>query len=144
MIGLQTQQFHSKKENALDNVQSSQRDLVIDIFKKRIPDLKIELQQKNVVIANLHSQLSLKATNNSLSSSVTRNLNDTSHQDSGGEKLTATSYSNAATISRHKNPIMTSSRQQSNNSQINRKVLVAGDLMLNNIHERGYSKQHTV
>ena len=47
---LQTQQFFLKNENALDNVQSSERDLVIDILRKRISDLEIELQRKNVFI----------------------------------------------------------------------------------------------
>ena len=62
MIDLQTQQFSSKNENALYNVQNSERELVIDILKKKISDLKFELQRKNVVIDYLHSQLSLKAT----------------------------------------------------------------------------------
>ena len=71
LIGLQTQQSSSKNENALGNVQNSARDLVVDILKKRISDLEIELQRNNVVIDYLHFQLSLKATNNSLSSSAT-------------------------------------------------------------------------
>ena len=62
MIDLQTQQFSSKNENALYNVQNSERELVIDILKKKISDLKFELQRKNVVIDYLQSQLSLKAT----------------------------------------------------------------------------------
>ena len=62
MIDLQTQQFSSKNENALYNVQNSERELVIDILKKKISGLKFELQRKNVVIDYLHSQLSLKAT----------------------------------------------------------------------------------
>ena len=40
-----------------------------------------------MAINYLYSQLSLKATDNSLSSSVTRNLNDTSNQHSAGDKL---------------------------------------------------------
>ena len=74
LIDLQTQQFSSKNENALDNVQNPERDLVFDILKKRISDLEIKLQQKNVVIDYLNSQLSLKATDNSISSSGTRNF----------------------------------------------------------------------
>ena len=62
LIDLQTQQFSSKNENALYNVQNSGRELVIDILKKKISDLKFELQRKNVVIDYLHSQLSLKVT----------------------------------------------------------------------------------
>ena len=45
-----------------------------------------------------------KATDNSLKTSVTQNLNDTSNQDSVGYKLTETSNSKAAKISKHKNP----------------------------------------
>ena len=60
-----------KNEIILDNYQNSERDLVIDILKKKID--------------YLHSQLSLKATNNILSSSATRNLNGTSTQDSVGD-----------------------------------------------------------
>ena len=75
------QQLSSKNENVLDNVQTSERDLVIDILKK-ISDLEIELKRKNVVIDYLHSQIISKATDNSLSSSATRNLNGTSAQDS--------------------------------------------------------------
>ena len=104
MIGLTTQRFYSKNENALDNVQNSERDLVIDILKKRISDLEIELQRKNLVIDYLHFQLSLKATDIPLSSSATRKLNGTSNQDFVGDKLTETFHSNAATISKHKNP----------------------------------------
>ena len=118
--------------------------MVIDILKKRIPDLEIKLQRNNVVIDYLHSKLNLKSTDNSLSSSATRNLNDKSDQDTAGDKLTETFHANAATISKHKNPTIRSSKQQSNNSQLKRKILVAGDSMLNNIHERGTSKQHTV
>ena len=68
----------------------------------------------------------------------------TSSQDSVSDNLTEASSSNAATISKHKNPTVRSSKQQSNNSQIKRKILVAGNSMLNNIHERGFSKQNTV
>ena len=82
MVDLQTQQFLSKNENALYNVQNSERDLVIYILKEKMSDLEIELQQKNVVIDYLHSQVSLKATDNSLSSSANRNLNSMSNQDS--------------------------------------------------------------
>ena len=109
-----------------------------------VSDSKIELQRKNVVIHYLNSQLNFKSTDNSLSSSVTRNLNDTSNQDFVGHKLIETSHSNVATKSKHKNPTIKSSRQQSKNSEITRKILVAGNSMLNNIHERGLSKQHTV
>ena len=34
LIGLKMQQFSSKNENVLDNIQTSERDLVIDILKK--------------------------------------------------------------------------------------------------------------
>ena len=71
LIYLQTQQFPWKSKNALDNVQNSESGLVIDILKERISELEIELQRQNVFINYLHSQLSLKVTNNSLSSSVT-------------------------------------------------------------------------
>ena len=91
LIDLKTQHFSRKKGNALDNVQNSERDLVVNILKKRISDLEIELQRKNVVIDYLHSQLSLKVTDNSLSSLATRDLNDTSNQDSVSDKLTETS-----------------------------------------------------
>ena len=111
----------------------------MDILKKRISDLGIERQRKNVIIDYLHSQLNLKATDNSLSSIATRNLNGISNQDSVGDKLAEASNSNAATIS-----TIRSSNQQSSNSQIKRKILVAGDSMLKNIHEGGLSKQHTV
>ena len=47
-------------------------------------------------------------------------------------------------ILQNKNPTIKSSSQQSNNSQIKRKILVAGDSILNNIHEKRVSKQHTV
>ena len=109
---MQTQQFSSKIENALDNVQNSGRNLVIYILKKRILDLEIELRRKNVVIDYLYSQLSLKDTDNSLSSNPTRNLNDKSNQDSIDDKLTEASNSNVATISKHKNPTIRSSKQQ--------------------------------
>ena len=72
LIDLQTQQFSSKNENALDNVQNPKRDLVFDILKKTISDL--EIKRKNVVIDYLNSRLSLKATDNSISSSGTRNF----------------------------------------------------------------------
>ena len=55
LIDLKTQHFSRKKGNALDDVQNSERDLVINILKKRISDLEIELQRKNVVIDYLHS-----------------------------------------------------------------------------------------
>ena len=125
-------------------IQNSERDLFIDILKKRISDLEIELQRKNVVIDYLHSQLSLKATDNLLTSCATRNLNGISNQDYVGDKLNEASNSNAATISNHKNPTIRFSKQQSNNIQAKRKIVVAGDSMLNNIHERGLSKQHTI
>ena len=137
LIGLKVQQLSFKNEN----VQTVESDLVIDILKKKISDLKIELKQKNTVIDYLHSQVSSKATDNSLSSSATRNLNGTS---AVGNKITESSHSNAAIISKHKNTTFRSSNQQSHNSQIKRKILVARDSILNNIHERGLSKQHTV
>ena len=52
------------------------------------------------------------------------------------DKLKEIPHSNAATISKHKNSTVKSSRQQSNNSKIKQKTMVAGDSMLNNIHER--------
>ena len=144
LIGFKTQQFSSKNENALDNVQNPEGDLVIDILKKRISDLEIELQRKNVGMDYLHSKLNLKSTDNLLSSSATQNLNDKSNQDTVGDKLTETSHANASTISKHKNPTIRSSKQQPNNSQLKQKILVARDSMLNNIHKRGTSKQYTV
>ena len=117
--------------------------MVIDILKKKISDLDTELKRKNVVIDYLHSQTRSKATENSLSSIATRNLNGTSTQDSIGNKITESSHSNAAMISKHRNPTIRSSNHQSNNSQIKRKILVAGDSLLNNIHKSGLSKQHT-
>ena len=95
--------------------------MVIDILKKKISDLDTELKRKNVVIDYLHSQTSSKATENSLSSIATRNLNGTSTQDSIGNKITESSHSNAAMISKHRNPTIRSSNHQSNNSQIKRK-----------------------
>ena len=86
---------------------------------------RIELQRKNVIINYLHSQLSLKVTDNALC-------------------LMQNSYSTAAAISKHKNSTIRSSKQQSSKSQIKQKILVAGDSMLNNIRKRGLSKQHTV
>ena len=67
-----------------------------------------------------------------------------STQDSVGNKITESSHSNAAMISKHRNPTIKSSNQQWNNSQIKPKILVAGDSILNNVQERGLSKQHTV
>ena len=122
------------------NVQTSERGLVIDILKRKISDLEIELKRKNVVTDYLHSHISSKATDNSLSLSATRNLNGTSTQDFVGNKITESSHSNVAMISKHRNPTIRSSNQQSNNSQIKRKILVAGDSMLNNIHTKGLSK----
>ena len=121
------------KLNTVDNLDA-------DKLRKRISDLK------NAVINYLYSKLSLGATENSLSSSATRNLNGTSNQNSIGDKLTEASYFNAATISKHENPTIKSSKHQSNNSnsQIKPKTLVAGYLALNNIRERGLSKQHPV
>ena len=55
LIYLQTQQFSWKSKNALDNVQNSENDLVIDILKERISDLEIELQRQIVFINYLHS-----------------------------------------------------------------------------------------
>ena len=125
MVDWQTQQFLSKNENVLYNVQNSERDFVIDILKEKMSDLEIELQRMNVVIEYLHSQVSLKATEYSLSSSATRNLNSISNQDSVGNNLTEAS-----------NSTIRSSKQQSNNSRIKQKILVAGDSMLNNIYKK--------
>ena len=88
--------------------------------------------------------MSSKASDNLLSSSATQNLNGTSTQDSVGNKITESSHSNAAMLSKHENLTIRSANQQSNNSQMKWKILVAGDSMLNNIHKRGLSKQHTV
>ena len=118
LIGLKMQQLSFKNEN----VQTVERDLVIDILKKKISNLITELKRKNVVIDYLHSQISSKATDNSLSSSATRNLNVTS---TAGNKITESPHSNAAMISKHKNSTISSSNQKSNNSQIKRKILVA-------------------
>ena len=119
------------KLNTVDNLDA-------DKLRKRISDLK------NAVIDYLHSKLSLGATENSLSSSATRNLNGTSNQNSIGDKLTEASYFNATAISKHENPTIKSSKHQSNNSNSQIKTLVAGYLALNNIRERGLSKQHPV
>ena len=73
LIGLKMQQLSSKNENILDNVQTSERDLVIDILRNKFSDLENELKSKNVVIDYLLSQISSKATDNSLSSSAARN-----------------------------------------------------------------------
>ena len=118
LIGLKMQQLSFKNEN----VQTVERDLVIDILKKKISNLITELKRKNVVIDYLHSQISSKATDNSLSSSATRNLNVTS---TVGNKIIESPHSNAAMIFKHKNPTISSSNQKSNNSQIKRKILVA-------------------
>lgn len=66
----------------------------------------------NVFIDYLNFQLSLRTLDNSLSLSVTRNLNGKSNQDSIDDKLTEASNSNVATISKHKNPTIRSSKQQ--------------------------------
>ena len=55
LIGLKMQQLSSKNKNVLDNVQTLERDLVIDISKKNFSDLEIELKRKKVVIDYLHS-----------------------------------------------------------------------------------------
>ena len=60
------------------------------------------------------------------------------------DKLSETSHSNSATMSKHSNANIKSPRQQYNNSQIKPKILVAGDSMLSNIHEKGLLKQPTV
>ena len=73
LIGLKMQQLSSKNENILDNVQTSERDLVIDILRNKFSDLENELKSKNVVIDYLLSQISSKATDNSLSSSAAQN-----------------------------------------------------------------------
>ena len=108
LIGLKMQQLSSKNENILDNVQTSERDLVIDILRNKFSDLENELKSKNVVIDYLLSQISSKATDNSLSSSAARNLCSTSTQDSAGNKITESSYSNAVIISKHRNPTIRS------------------------------------
>ena len=113
---MKTQQFSLKNEIALGNVQSSERDLVINILKKRFSDLEIELQRKNVGIDYLHSQLSLKATYNSFSSSATRNLNDTSNQDFVGDKLKLPTQ----TQPRYQSIKIQSSGHQNNNPTIAR------------------------
>ena len=78
----------SKNENVLNKSQTSERDLVIDILKKKISDLETELKRKNVIIDYLLSQISSKASDNSLSSSAPGNLSGTSTQDSVGNKIT--------------------------------------------------------
>ena len=100
LIGLKMQQLFSKNENILDNVQTSERDLVIDILRNKFSNLENELKSKNVVIDYLLSQISSKATDNSLSS--------TSTQDSVGNKITESYYSNAVIISKHRNPTIRS------------------------------------
>ena len=88
-------------------IKLQQKNVFIDILKIRIYDLKIKLQRKNVFIDYLHSQISLKA-HSPFSSSITRNLNGTSNQDSVEEKLTETFNYNADTILNHKNPTIKS------------------------------------
>ena len=56
LIGLKMQQLSSKNQNVLDNVETSEKDLVINFLKKKISDLENEHKQKNVVIDYLHSQ----------------------------------------------------------------------------------------
>ena len=140
LIGLKMEKFSSKNENVLNNSQTSERDLVIDILKK-ISDLETELKWKNVIIDYLHSQISSKATDNSFSSSAPGNLNGTSTQDSVGNKITESFHSNTAMISKHRNPTIKSSNQQSYNSQIKRKILVAGDV---NARMKNFCKQKDI
>ena len=101
-------------------------------LKGRISDLEIELLRKNVVVDYLHSQLNLNTTDNSLSLNATQNLNGKSNQDTTGDKVTETSHVNAATLLKNKGPTIRSPKQQSINSQIKRKILVAGNSMLSN------------
>ena len=141
LIGLKMEKLSSKNENVLNNSQTSERDLVIDILKKKISDLETELKRKNVIIDYLHSQISSKATDNSFSSSAPGNLNGTSTQDSVGNKITESFHSNTAMISKHRNPTIKSSNQQSYNSQIKRKILVAGDV---NARMKNFCKQKDI
>ena len=101
-------------------------------LKGRISDLEIELLRKNVVVDYLHSQLSLNTTDNSLSLNATQNLNSKSNQGTTGDKVTEISHVNAATLLKNKGPNIRSPKQQSINSQIKRKILVAGNSMLSN------------
>ena len=101
-------------------------------LKGRISDLEIELLRKNVVVDYLYSQLILNTTDNSLSLNATQNLNGKSNQDTTGDKVTETSHVNAATLLKNKGPTIRSPKQQSINSQIKRKILVAGNSMLSN------------
>ena len=135
------EKLSSKNENVLNNSQTSERDLVIDILKKKISDLETELKRKNVVIDYLHSQISSKASDNSLSSSASGNVNGTSAQDSVGNKITESFHSNTAMISKHRNPTIRSSNQQSYNSQIKWKILVAGDV---NARMKNFCKQKDI
>lgn len=64
----------------------------------------------NVFIDYLNFQLSLRTLDNSLSLSVTRNLNGTSNQDSVSSNLTESFHSNLAAISKHENAAIKSSR----------------------------------
>ena len=101
-------------------------------LKGRISDLEIELLRKNVVVDYLYSQLILNTTDNSLSLNATQNLNGKSNQDTTGDKVTETSHVNAATLLKNKGPTIRSPKQQSSNSQIKRKILVAGNSMQSN------------
>lgn len=87
LVGFRTQQFSLKKENNFNSVPSIERDLILDFVKKCISDLEITLQQNYVFLNYLNFQLSLKNLDNSLSLSVTRNLNGTSNRDSVSNNL---------------------------------------------------------
>ena len=50
LVDLKTHHFSSKNENTSDNVQNLVRHLDIDLLRKRMSDLEIELQRKNVAI----------------------------------------------------------------------------------------------
>lgn len=102
--------FSKKTENTFDTVHSLERDLAFDFLKKCISDSEIKLQQLNVFIDYLNFQLSLRTLNNSLSLSVTRNLNGTSDQDSVSSNLTESFQSDFAAISKHENATIKSSR----------------------------------
>ena len=72
----------------MNNFPSLDRDLVFYILKRRISDLETELQRKNLIMDYLNFQLSLKTHDNSPNSSVTRNFNDASNQNSVSDHLT--------------------------------------------------------
>ena len=64
----------------------------------------------NVFIDYLNFQVSLRTLDNSLSLSVTRNLNGKSNQDSVSSNLTESFHSNLAAKSEHENATIKSSR----------------------------------